>query len=260
MGEERISLDEAKSRIAACAGDHVVFDGLSDAALNAAAEDAEIPAEMARAAFPRGAQDLGVEMHLIADRALADQLATEDMTALRYSEKVARAIMIRLEIAGQNKEAVRRAANFFALPQNAVAGSKCIWNTADTIWTALGDTSDDLNWYSKRTILSGVYSASLLYWLGDESEGSANTMAFVDRRIENVMAFEKTKGQIKKSKAYQAFRSGPGRFLDRIKAPGPTGMNDLPGQWRRDAPTGQWRTDAPTGRWRADAPTGQWRK
>jgi len=235
MGEERISLDEAKSRIAACAGDHVVFDGLSDAALNAAAEDAEIPAEMARAAFPRGAQDLGVEMHLIADRALADQLATEDMTALRYSEKVARAIMIRLEI---------------ALPQNAVAGSKCIWNTADTIWTALGDTSDDLNWYSKRTILSGVYSASLLYWLGDESEGSANTMAFVDRRIENVMAFEKTKGQIKKSKAYQAFRSGPGRFLDRIKAPGPTGMNDLPGQWRRDAPQGQWRTDAPTGQWR----------
>jgi len=233
MAQEHISLDEAKARIAAAAADHVTFDGLSDTALKAAAQDADISEDLTRAAFPRGAQDLGVEMHKSADRELADRLKSEDLSALRYSEKVARAIMIRLEIAGENKEAVRRAANFFALPQNAVAGSKCIWNTADTIWTALGDTSDDLNWYSKRTILSGVYSASLLYWLGDDSEASTRTKTFVDRRIDNVMAFEKTKGQIKKSKAYQAFRSGPGRFLDSIKAPGMSGMNDLPGQWRK---------------------------
>ena len=233
MGQEHISIDEAKSRIVANAADHIVFDGLSDVALNAAAADAEMSGDLVRAAFPKGAQDLGVEMHLAADRELAERLKTEDMTALRYSEKVARAVMIRLEIAGENKEAVRRAANFFALPQNAMAGSKCIWNTADTIWTALGDTSDDLNWYSKRTILSGVYSASLLYWLGDDSEGVTRTKTFVDRRIENVMAFEKTKSQIKNSKAYQAFRSGPGRFLDSIKAPGVSGMNDLPGQFRK---------------------------
>lgn len=232
MAQEHISIADAKARIAAVAGDHVIFDGLSNEALKAAAQDADIPDDLVRAAFPRGPQDLGVEMHMAADRELGERLKTEDMTALRYSEKVARAIMVRLEIAGENKEAVRRAANFFALPQNAVSGSKCIWNTADTIWTALGDTSDDLNWYSKRTILSGVYSASLLYWLGDDSEAATRTKTFVDRRIDNVMAFEKTKGQIKNSKAYQAFRAGPGRFLDSIKAPGMSGMNDLPGQWR----------------------------
>ena len=233
MASNDISIDQAKALIIAAAGDHIIFDGLSDLALKAAAADSGVSEEIVHLAFPKGAQDLGVEIHLTGDRELAGRMTSEDMTALRYSEKVARAVMIRLKIAGQNKEAVRRAANFFALPQNAVAGSKCIWNTADTIWSALGDTSDDLNWYSKRTILSGVYSASLLYWLGDESEGSVRTKTFVDRRIENVMAFEKTKGQIKNSKAYQAFRNGPGRFLDNIKAPGLSGMNDLPGQFRK---------------------------
>jgi len=250
MGEEHISIEEVKARITAAAGDHVVFDGLSDAALKAAAEDENIPADLVRAAFPKGALDLGVELHLAGDQELADRMASEDMSALRYSQKVARAVMVRLEIAGRNKEAVRRAANFFALPQNAVAGSKCIWNTADTIWSALGDTSDDLNWYSKRTILSGVYSASLLYWLGDDSEGATRTKTFVDRRIDNVMAFEKTKGQIKNSRAYQAFRSGPGRFLDSIKAPGLSGMNDLPGQWRDNDLSGQQHKNDLSGQWR----------
>lgn len=233
MTQEHISIEDAKARIVAAAQDHVIFDGLSDAALSEAARDAGVSADLVRAAFPKGAQDLGVEIHLAGDRELAARMASEDMSGLRYSQKVARAVMIRLEIAGRNKEAVRRAANFFALPINAVAGSKCIWNTADTIWSSLGDTSDDLNWYSKRTILSGVYSASLLYWLGDESEGDAKTQAFVDRRIENVMAFEKTKGKVKGSKLYQAFRKGPGRVLDSIKAPGMSGMNDLPGQTRK---------------------------
>ncbi len=233
MSEEHLSLDEAKQRIIKAADMHIPFDGLSEEALRAAASDAGVPEDLVRAAFPKGAVDLGVEMHMAGDRELAERMATEDMSALRYSEKVARGIMIRLEIAGRGKESVRKAASFFALPLHAAAGSKCIWNTADTIWTSLGDTSDDLNWYSKRTILSGVYSASFLYWLGDDTPDMSMTKAFVDRRIENVMQFEKTKAQIKGSKAYQAFRKGPGRFLDAIKAPGTTGMNDLPGQWRK---------------------------
>lgn len=222
-----------KALILEMVGAHVVFDGISEESLNAAIADAGVDPVSAKSAFPRGALDLGVEMHLAGDRELVERLLREDMATLRYSEKVARAVMLRLEIAGRDKEAVRRSSNFFALPQNAVEGGKCIWNTADTIWNALGDTSDDLNWYSKRTILSGVYSASLIYWLGDDSEDHAQTKEFVDRRIANVMQFEKTKSQIKKSKAYQAFRRGPGRLLDAIKAPGTADVSDLPGGLRK---------------------------
>lgn len=232
MSDEVLTEEEARRRMLELASDNITFDGFSDLAFRTTANDAGVSIELAKSAFPKGIHDLGVEMHMAADRKLQERLAAENMDGLRYSEKVARAVMLRLEIAASTKEAVRRAASYFALPQNAGAGAKCIWNTADTIWNALGDTSDDLNWYSKRTILSAVYSSSLLYWLGDDTPDLAKTKAFVDRRIANVMQFEKTKSEIKSSRLYQAFRSGPGRFLDSIKAPGLSGLNDLPGQWR----------------------------
>ncbi|MDP2738975.1 MAG: COQ9 family protein, partial [Pseudorhodobacter sp.] len=90
----------------------------------------------------------------------------------------------------------RRGAAVFALPQYAATGAGLIWGTSDAIWRALGDSSQDFNWYSKRLSLSAVYSACVLYWMGDSSEGRRDTLEFIDRRIENVMQFEKVKGKL----------------------------------------------------------------
>lgn len=151
---------------------------------------------------------------------------------MRYRDKVARAIMIRLEIAQEEKEAVRRGVTFFALPIHAADGAKAIWHTADTIWTGLGDSSDDFNWYSKRVTLSGVYSASALFWLGDDSFDMEPTKAFVDRRIDNVMQFEKVKADFRAGPMGKVWQAGPGRLLDAIRAPGKSAPDDLPGRWR----------------------------
>jgi len=222
---------ETKAALLEAAKMHVLFDGWSAETLTLAVKDAEIDPGLARLAFPRGAIDLAVYFHMEGDRALEAALKEADLSAMRYSERVAFAITKRLEIATPDRELVRRGAAFFALPIHAASGAKCVWNTADTIWNALGDTSRDINWYSKRTILASVYSASALYWLGDDSPNVENTRAFVARRIENVMSFEKTKGRIKGSRAYEMFRAGPGRLLDLIKAPGHGVPDDLPGRW-----------------------------
>ena len=208
---------------------HVAFDGWSDAVLKAAAAEADIPLADARAAFPRGAIDLAYEFHVAGDRALAEALAEGFPADLRYSQKVAYAVRKRLEIAASDREAVRRGVAFFALPMNAATGTRAIWHTADTIWTALGDTSKDINWYSKRAILSGVYSASVLYWLGDRSEGFEDSWAFIDRRISDVMRFEKAKAAARKSPLHRAFMAGPGRLFDHIRAPNAEPPSDLPG-------------------------------
>ena len=221
---------EATAKVLDAARFHVVFDGWSEAMLTSAVAEAGVERELARAAFPRGVIDLAYAFHVAGDEALASDLAARDLGDLRYSERVGFAVFRRLEIAAADREAVRRAASFFGLPIHAATGSKAVWHTADTIWTALGDTSDDLNWYTKRAILSGVYSSSLLFWLGDETDGFAATRAFVDRRIENVMQFEKMKADVKKSPVYDLFRRGPGRLLDHIKAPG-QGAPNLPGRW-----------------------------
>lgn len=220
----------AADRLLEAALIHVPFDGWSTATLQAAAQDADISPELAKALFPRGAVDLALAYHRAGDAEMARLFAAEAAEGthdeLRYSEKVARAIRLRLEIA--DKELVRRGAALFALPQHTADGARAVWGSADAIWTALGDTSDDLNWYSKRATLSGVYSSVVLYWLGDDSLDHQATWDFLDRRIGDVMRFEKVKGRVMSSPLGRLIEKGPLGVLSRVKAP--QGASDLPGQ------------------------------
>jgi ubiquinone biosynthesis protein COQ9 len=211
---------------------HVPFDGWSKATFDAAIEDSGVNRTVAESVCPRGAVDLALLYHQKGDQAMLERLAEADLEAMKYSERVAAAVRFRLE-AVEDKELVRRGATLFALPMYAGDGAKAIWGTADAIWNALGDTSEDVNWYTKRATLSGVYSSTVLYWLGDSSEGHADTWAFLDRRIENVMQIEKLKAQVNKNPVLGKMMAGPNWLLGRIKAPQRMGRSGLPGRWTR---------------------------
>lgn len=220
-------LADTRARLIAAALAHVPFDGWSDATFAAAVADSGVDQGLAKLACPRGVLDLALAQHAAGDAALAAEGAGVKASPLRYSEKVAR--LVRLRIEGADREVVRRGVTFFALPAHAADGAAAIWRTADLIWRLLGDTSDDFNWYSKRTILSAVYSSTLLYWLGDDSEGQADTWAFLDRRIGDVMQFEKAKAGFTRSPLGRVLQRGPGRVLERLRAPMAGGNPDLPG-------------------------------
>lgn len=223
--DQETTMEATKARILTAAEGHAAFEGWSAPTLKAALAESQTDPGLGHALFPRGGIDLAVAYHQKGDRAMQAALAAQDLDGLRYSARVALAIRLRLEAA--DKELVRRGSALFSLPQHAAEGAKLIWSTADAIWRALGDTSTDINYYSKRTSLSAVYGATVLYWLGDQSEGSAETWAFLDRRIENIMQFEKAKAAVQKNPLAKALMQGPLRFLGRIKAPAP--QNDLPG-------------------------------
>ena len=159
-------------------------------------------------------------------------LADADLGAMRYSDRVALAVRLRIELAG-DREVVRRGTGLFALPQNAGDGAALIWGTADAIWTALGDTSRDVNWYTKRAILAGVYGATVLFWLGDTSDGAGATQDFIDRRIGDVMRLEKFKADVRGSKVFGPLAEGFGRMLAQVRAPDPRYRDDLPGSLKR---------------------------
>ncbi len=221
---------EARAKVLEAALPLVVFDGWTDRTLADAVLDSGVDPGLSRMAFPRGGVDLALAFHNAGDRALAERLEEADLTDLRYSDRVARAIEMRLEIIAAEREAVRRAVALFALPVHAADGARAIWQTADTIWQGLGDSSEDINWYTKRMTLSAVYSSVVLYWLGDDSPDWQSTREFIDRRIENVMQFEKVKSAVRSSPLGRAFEAGPGRLLDRVRAPDAM-REDLPGWW-----------------------------
>lgn len=209
---------------------HVPFDGWSEATFAAAITDSGVEPTVARAICPRGAIDLAVAYHHQGDAQMLAALDAENLNDLRFRDRIARAVRLRLE-AVQDKELVRRGTTLFALPHYAPEGAKLIWGTCDAIWKVLGDSSDDINWYTKRATLSGVYSATVIYWLGDDSENHANTWDFLDRRIDNVMQIEKLKAQVNQSPTLSKLMAGPNWLLSHIKAPARFPKADLPGSW-----------------------------
>lgn len=226
MADETHDIADIRARLLAAALPHVAFDGWGEVTFQAAAADAGIAPGPARVACPRGAPDLAADYHRAGDQAMLAALGAHDLAALRFRDRVALAIRLRLGAADRDR--VRRGMTLFAQPQNMAIGSSLLWGTADAIWRALGDNSTDVNWYTKRMTLSAVYSATVLYWLGDDSDGQAATWAFLDRRIADVMRFEKAKADFRAS-PWGKMLAGPLKLLDSIRAPASL-PDDLPGR------------------------------
>lgn len=229
-------LNQAKQAILQAALIHVPFDGWTDATFRAAVADSGVADGLARALYPRAGLDLALAYHRAGDEGMTAQLATADLATMRYSDRVAFAIRTRLELIAY-KELVRRGTTLFALPQNAGEGAKAIWGTADAIWKALGDTSTDFNWYTKRATLSAVYGSTVLFWLGDDSPSHAATWDFLNRRIADVMQIEKLKAGLRDNPVSRALRTGPFagavNAMEKFKMPDmPKMPDDLPGKFR----------------------------
>jgi ubiquinone biosynthesis protein COQ9 len=229
-----ISPDDLRDRLLDAALNHVPFDGWSETTFRAAAAETGTDLASARAACPRGAVDLALLYHRRGDEEMRRRLRAANLLDLRFRDRIATAVRFRIE-AITDKEAVRRGSALFSLPQYAADGAKAIWGTADAIWETLGDASDDYNWYTKRATLSGVYGATVLYWLGDQSPESRDTWAFLDRRIEDVMRIEKMKAEVRKNPVLSKLAAGPEWVLSRIKPPAKMARTDLPGMLRRRA-------------------------
>ena len=186
-----------RDRLADQVAAEATFEGWTRAALAAGARALELPAGEADRLFPGGPVQLLTYLSERADRRTVEDMEKEGVTALKIRDRIKGAVRIRLERHAGQPESVRRALSMLSLPFNAGLAMKLLYRTVDAMWYAAGDTSTDFNFYTKRATLAGVYSSTLLYWLNDRSPGAEATWAFLDRRIDDVMKFEKLKGQIR---------------------------------------------------------------
>ncbi len=211
-----LTLDELRPLLAAALPAHAAFDGWNESALAAAAADIGADPDVARLAFPGGALEMIDAWTAQIDAALATRFTADELAAMKVRTRISSLLRARIELAAPHREAARRALAVLALPQNVAAATRMLWRTCDGIWRLAGDTATDFNHYTKRIMLGGVYTATLLYWLDDDSEDEAATWAFLDRRIDNVMQIEKAKAQWR-SRADQ--RPSLARFFGRLRYP-----------------------------------------
>lgn len=189
--------DRFRTRILEVFPTHAARDGWTDAAFGAAVVEAGLSEGEAALACPKGALDLFDAFAARADDAMLQRLDGLDLGAMKIRQRVRAAVQVRLEAQQPYKEAARAMTRALAHPLRAPEAARLLWRTADHIWRALGDTSTDGNFYSKRAILSGVLASTYARWFSDDSADNEATWAFLDARIENVMQFEKFKVQLK---------------------------------------------------------------
>jgi ubiquinone biosynthesis protein COQ9 len=166
---------------------NVAFDGWSMVAMRAGARDLGLADPDLLLLFPGGPAEAARWLDDWADRKMLDALEKIDLAALKVRERVAAGVKARLDILGPYREAVRRAIALKATPFGAAHAAQTVYRTVDAIWYAAGDASTDFNFYTKRSLLAAVYGPTVLYWLNDRSEGAADTYAFFDRRLADVM-------------------------------------------------------------------------
>jgi ubiquinone biosynthesis protein COQ9 len=145
---------------------------------------------------------------------MAAALAEQDITELKIRERIAAAVRWRLEAVAPHREAVRRTLSYLGQPQHAGLGLRCLYRTVDEMWHAAGDTATDFNFYTKRGLLAGVYTSTLLFWLDDDSEGHEASWPFLDRRIADAMRIPKVTGRLGQ---IPKVIPRPGRFVRRVR-------------------------------------------
>ena len=213
---ETTPLQSVRNQLALAVGENAVFDGWTQKAVDSAAASHNVDPAVARLAFPK--DQLGMIDAYIqgVDAAMEAHFTPEFIAGLKIRDRIRELVWFRLQVMGQAREAVRSALSNLAMPQNAIRALSISWRSADLMWRLAGDTATDFNHYTKRLTLSAVYGLTLLAWLDDPSEGWTETSAFLDRRIANVMRFEKWKAEWRGSAENRPSLS---RFLGRLRYP-----------------------------------------
>ena len=191
-----LTLDELRLALAPAIASAAIFDGWSKRAVAAAARAQGVDPAVAALAFSSGAMDMIAAWIAAVDASMEQAFAGDTLAGQSVRARIRRLVGFRLEALTGREEALRRALAIMAMPQNAARSLRLGWASADTMWRLAGDTATDYNHYSKRAILAGVYAATLAVLTTDESEGRGETYAFLDRRLADIMRFEKAKAQL----------------------------------------------------------------
>lgn len=188
-----------KTRFLTTALPDVPFDGWTPELMARTAQTLKMDDADVEAAFPGGLPDLADYFSVWATDEALKKMKKKTLKDLRVRDRVALGVRARLETLAPHKEALRAALAFLAKPPSSLRLPKLVWHAADKIWWAAGDTSTDYNHYTKRLLLSGVITSTTLYWLNDTSKGHAETWAFLERRIDDVLKIGMKLGKLKKT-------------------------------------------------------------
>ncbi|XP_044290139.1 ubiquinone biosynthesis protein COQ9, mitochondrial isoform X2 [Varanus komodoensis] len=89
-----------------------------------------------------------------------------------------------------------QAISILLLPHNIPASLNLLSSMVDDVWHYAGDQSTDINWYTRRTVLAGIYNTTELVMIQDSSPDFEDTWSFLQNRITDAMNVGHTARQV----------------------------------------------------------------
>ncbi|MDR2831722.1 MAG: COQ9 family protein [Rickettsiales bacterium] len=176
----------------------IPFEGISDETLLKVCTDLNLASSFCK--FQNGIYSALEYIAEDLNNLMETELKNSNLEAMRVRERIKLAVQIRLSnyIKLPNyREFLKNILSFSVLPKNTYFSSKLLYKTVSAIWYGIHDQSTDFNYYTKRAILAGVYLSTILFFINDYSKDFADTLLFLDKRINNVMTFQKFKTRLK---------------------------------------------------------------
>lgn len=213
---DEMTLDELRLVLGEALPADAAFDGWTARAVAASCARTGIDPHVGALAFSDAPVAMIDAWFASVDSKMVAACPADDLATRKIRERITHLVETRLALIAPHREALRRAQAILAHPRNMAKALRLGWRAADVMWRQAGDTATDYNHYSKRAILGSVYAATMLVFVNDESPDYGDTKAFLARRIEGVMQFEKAKARLTTN---SNMMFSPARLLGRLRYP-----------------------------------------
>ena len=150
--------------------------------------------------FPEGNIDLIKFTLEQLDNELEEYCRKIDLIRLPVHKRIKKVLLSKIFLMNKNKLFYRSIFFNLLIPKKKFSLSSQLYNSVDQIWFIAGDSSTDFNFYTKRLILSVIYSRIMLFFFNNNNLQELEDI--LDESLQRVSKIPEIKSKLKIFKEY----------------------------------------------------------
>ena len=123
-----------------------------------------------------------------------------DLIRLPIHKRIREVLLSKISLMNKDKPFYRSIFLNLLIPKKNFSLSSQLYNSVDQLWFIAGDSSTDFNFYTKRLILSGIYSRVMLFFFNNNNQEELENI--LDESLKRVSKIPEIKSKLKIFKDY----------------------------------------------------------
>ena len=118
-----------------------------------------------------------------------------DLIRLPIHKRIRKVLLSKISLMNKDKPFYRSIFLNLLIPKKNFSLSSQLYNSVDQLWFIAGDSSTDFNFYTKRLILSGIYSRVMLFFFNNNNQEELENI--LDESLKRVSKIPEIKSKLK---------------------------------------------------------------